>query len=104
MPDFSGHEFLGIDENSGESGGQDEADDHAQNASPEEIGVGQHQSEGKNAQDRAPDNVFASDFVAHRTADVSSRGDSRKKQEEVQLRALNGKVELAHEIKRVVVH
>src|SRR5229473_3483275 len=87
-----------------ERAGQDEAYDDAEDAGPVEIGIGQDQSEGKDAQDRAPDDIFAANFIAHRAADESSRGDSSKKEEEVQLRILNGEVKLAHEIKRVVIH
>ena len=43
--DSSGQEFLSVDENGGKGGGQDQADDDAEDAGPEKIGIGQEQSE-----------------------------------------------------------
>ena len=38
--DASGDEFLGVDEDGGEGGGDDDSDENAEDAGPEEVGPG----------------------------------------------------------------
>src|SRR5258708_38682864 len=75
----SGQEFLGVDEDGGKGGGQDQADDDAENAGPEKIGVRQEQSEGQNAENGKPDDVFATELIAHGDADDGAGGNGAEK-------------------------
>src|SRR5688572_25621191 len=100
--DFAGDEFLSVNENGGKGGGQDEADYCTQHGAPEESGVGEREGERRHAEDRNPDDRFAADAIAHGSAEEGAGGNGGEKNEEMQLRVLNGEAEFLDEEKRVV--
>ena len=59
-----------------------------------EVGVGQRQGEGQDAEDRHPDHRLAPDPVADRAADEGAGGDGGEEDEEQQLRVAHRDPEL----------
>ena len=72
---FTGKQFLSINQDSRKRRGQDYSDQDAKHDRPTKIGVGQYQREWCDAQDRYPDNIFASEAVTNRPADDGSSSD-----------------------------
>src|SRR5437763_14384064 len=52
---FAGNEFLRVNQDGGEGGGEDQANDRAQDGAPEEVCVRERESEGRDAENRYPD-------------------------------------------------
>ena len=92
-PDAAGHQLLRVDQMAGERRRQHQADDHGERSGPEQVGVRQQQRERQDAEDGAPDHVFAADAIADGTADDGARGDRAEKHEQVHLRGLHRDVE-----------
>ena len=100
--DAAGDEFLGVDEDGGKRRGDDEADDDGEDPGPEEVGIRQEQGEGQDAEDGAPDNVFAAEAIADGATEEGAGGGGSEEGEEVQLRALDGDVEAGDQVEGVV--
>src|SRR2546429_8154940 len=74
--------FLRVNQNRGKRGRENQSDDHAQNAGPGEIRIGQNQRKRQNAKDGAPDDQLAAHPVAHRPADERPGGHRAQRSEE----------------------
>ena len=100
--DAIGQEFLRVNENGGKRRSEDRADDDGERGAPKEVRVGQKQREGRGTEDRDPNDGFASDAVADRTADNRARGDGGEKEKEEELGVLNRDLKCLDEVERVI--
>src|SRR5205085_7691816 len=100
--DFARDQFLRVNENGGEGGRENHPDDRAQNGAPEKIGVGQREGEGRDAEDRDPDDSFAADAVADWSAEKGAGRNRGEENEEMDLRVPDREAEFLDEEKRVV--
>src|SRR5690606_19067643 len=100
--DFPGHEFLCVDEDRGEGGGEDHTDRDAEHARPGEADVWEREGEGEHAEDRAPDHELPAEAVSDRPADDRARGDGAEKDEEVDLCGLYRDAEPVDQVEGVV--
>src|SRR5450830_1730450 len=100
--DLARHQFLREHQNCREGRRQDHADDDGQYASPEQVGIWQHQRERRHTQDRYPDHQFAADAVTDRAADHGADGDRKQEHEQMNLCILHRQLEFADQIKREV--
>ena len=100
--DSSWHQLLGVYQNRGKRGSEDQSDDDAQDAGPKQIGIRQDQGERQNAKNGAPDDQLAAELVAHRPAEKCPRRHRTEEQGQVELRALDGKVKAVHQVEGVI--
>ena len=77
--DFARHQFLSVNQDGGEGRRQNHADDHAEDAGPEQVRIGQHQGERQHAEDGAPDDIFAPDAIANGSADDGARRNGARR-------------------------
>src|SRR5467141_2947070 len=77
----SGHQLLSVDDNHRKSRRQNQSNDHTENFSPQQIGIRQCQSEGKNAKNRAPNDSFSADSIPDRPANDGTESYSAQKHE-----------------------
>ena len=77
--------LLSVDENRRERRGKDEPDQNGQDRRPEQIHVGKQQGEGRYAEDRDPDHVFAAHSVPNWTTEQRPGGHGELKRKEVHL-------------------
>src|SRR6267142_4337197 len=95
-------QLLRIDQDGREGRGHDHGDEHGQNAGPEQVGVRQEQGEGQGPQDREPHDGNTSHAVTDRSACKSAGHDAGEEREQIELRRLDGQVELVDQIEGVV--
>ena len=100
--DAVGEKFLRVNENGGERGSEDDADDDGERGAPEEIRVGKEKCEGRGTQNGDPNDGFPADAVTDGTADDRAGGDGGEEQEEEQLGVLDRDLKGLDEIERVI--
>ena len=96
------NQFLRIDYDRRERRRENQADNHAQHACPEEVRIRQSQRKRKHAENRAPDHDLTPDAVSHRSADDRAHRHCAEEREQMQFRTLNRNMEPVDQIKRVV--
>ena len=101
--DFSRNQFLRVNQDGGKGGGQDDPNDDGEDAGPKEIGVGENEGEGRNAEDRNPDDQLASIAIADWSTENRAEGDGKKEKEQVELRPLDREMKFVNQVKGVVV-
>ena len=101
-PHAAGHEFLRVDENGGERGGDDQADDDGEHGGRQQADVGEEQSEGEDSQDGNPDHVLAADAISHGSAGEGSDSGGSEEEKQIELRAADADVEFTDQVKGVV--
>ena len=85
----------------GKRGGEDQADNDAEDRRPEQTDIGQCQRERQHAEDRPPDHAPRADAVADRAADHRAGGDGEEEQEQIKLRALHRETEGVDQVEDV---
>src|SRR5205823_7717728 len=78
------------------------ADKYAQHRACEQAGIGQRQRERQCSEDGKPDDVFATEPIAQRSAKERARGVRGEKDEQIKLACLSGDTELVDQIKYVI--
>ena len=101
--DVAGEQFLGEDQDRGKRRCEHGAGEHAEDDRPGEAEVRQRQGKGGDAENGYPDDAFAPEAVAERSAGDRACRDGEEKCEQAHLRSLHGDVESADEIERVIV-
>jgi len=87
--DFSRDQFLRVNQDGGEGGGQDDPNNDGEDAGPEEIGVRKRERERCNPKDRNPDDELATVTVSDRAAEDGAECDGKKEKEQMELRSLD---------------
>ena len=101
--DFPRQQFLGIDHDRRKGRCQHQADDDGEDGGPEQVGVGQKQREGQDAEDRNPNYILATDAVTDGPANERAHGDGGQKEEKMNLGGPYGDLEPADQVKDKVV-
>ena len=95
-------ELLRVNENGGERGSEDDADDDGERGAPKKIRIGEEQCEGRGTENGDPNDGFPADAVTDGTADDRAGGDGGEEQEEEQLGVLDRDLKGLDEIERVI--
>src|SRR5204863_155499 len=75
-----GNQLLRVDDDGGKGRGENKTADGGQHGAPKEIRVRQRQGEGRDTEDRDPDDRLAADAIANRSADQGPGRDRGEKQ------------------------
>src|SRR5690606_36003642 len=101
--DAARHEFLGVNEDRGECGSEDRADDDTERNRRAETRMGKRERERSDAKDGEPDHIATTESVAEGATQNGAGGNSEQKNEQVELSAPHRHIEPFDEIERVVV-
>ena len=101
--DFPRNQLLRVNQDGGKGRGENDPDDHGENAGPEKVGVRERERKRRDTEDRNPDDQFASVTIADRSAEDRPERDGKEEKEQVQLCALDREMEFVDKVKGVVI-